>query len=111
MNLLSMFTSNKEALNQVYNTAVGERTSLKELVKLLKEYLSKYDEKIMDVKVTYGPERIGDIPHSLASIDKARKFLDYKPRHNIAEGLRESVEWYWNHLGESVVKEEEKLID
>ncbi len=98
MNELAMLTEDPEAVNQVYNTAVGDRTTLNELVDYLKEFLSAYDPKIADVKVIHGPERQGDIPHSLASVEKARRFLGYEPSHAIREGLKEAVEWYWRNL-------------
>ena len=98
MNVLAMFTDNKEALNQVYNTAVGERTTLNELVNILKKHLSEFDSKISDVEIIYGPNRVGDIPHSLASINKAKNLLNYSPSHNFEEGIKESVKWYWENL-------------
>jgi len=98
MNKLALFTDNKDALNQVYNTAYGDRTNLNELVTLLKEYLSAYDKKIADIPVIYGPNRAGDIPHSLASIEKAQKLLGYKPQYDIKSGLKEAVNWYVNNL-------------
>src|SRR5690606_18849572 len=79
MNLLSITTYNENALNQVYNTAVGDRTTLVQLTQLLKKYLSEYDPAIAEVEVKHGPNRMGDIPHSLASVDKARDLLGYKP--------------------------------
>lgn len=99
MNQLAMETANPDALNTVYNTAVGERNTLNDLVKYLKEFLSGYDEKITDVPVIYGPNRTGDIPHSLASVDKAKKLLDYVPTHSFRDGLQEAVKWYWSNLG------------
>jgi len=66
MNLLAMLTDNPEAVNQVYNTAVGDRTNLVELTELLKKHLSEYDSEIAKVEVKHGPNRPGDIPHSLA---------------------------------------------
>ena len=98
MNELAMTTGNQEALNTVYNTAYGDRTTLNELLVYLKEYLSQYDERIADVAVIHGPNRAGDIPHSLASIDKAKKLLGYTPQFSISEGLKEAVDWYWNNL-------------
>lgn len=98
MNELAMTTENQEALNTVYNTAYGDRTTLNELLVYLKEYLSQYDERIANVTVIHGPNRAGDIPHSLASIDKAKKLLGYHPQFSIAEGLKEAVDWYWNNL-------------
>lgn len=97
MNELAMLTKNTEAINTVYNTAVGDRTTLNQLVGYLKEFLSTYDPKIAEVEVIHGPNRQGDIPHSLASVDKARKLLGYEPTHVIREGLKEAVEWYWEH--------------
>lgn len=98
MNLLALTTENKEALNQVYNTAVGDRTNLKELTGLLKKYLSEYDPQIANVHVKHGPNRAGDIPHSLASVEKAKSLLGYEPQYKIKEGLKEAVEWYWENL-------------
>ena len=98
MNEKAMLTDNQDALNTVYNTAVGERTSLNQLVDLLKENLIAYDSKIKDIQAVHGPSRSGDIPHSLASIDKAVKLLDYKPSHHIDTGLREAIDWYWNNI-------------
>ena len=98
MNLLAIETTNANAINTVYNTAYGERTTLNQLVQYLKEYLSAYDPKIFDVTVIHGPERLGDIPHSLASVEKAKKLLGYNPKFNMKEGLKEAVKWYWENL-------------
>ena len=98
MNLLALSTNNAEALNQIYNTAVGDRTTLVQLVHSLKKYLSKFDPAIADVKIIHGPNRLGDIPHSQASIDKAIKLLNYKPTHNFESGLENAVEWYWEQF-------------
>lgn len=98
MNELAMLTENPKAINTVFNTAVGDRTDLNELVQYLKTFLSKYDAKIADVEVIHGPERQGDIPHSLASVDKAKELLGYEPTHEIEEGLKEAVRWYWDNL-------------
>ena len=98
MNLLALTSDNKEALNEVYNTAVGDRTNLLELTSLLKDYLAKYDPEISNVEIKHGPNRAGDIPHSLASVEKARTNLGYDPKFNIQSGLKEAVAWYWNNL-------------
>ncbi|MNS00024.1 UDP-glucose 4-epimerase [compost metagenome] len=98
MNELAMTTKNESAINTVYNTAFGDRTTLNDLLQYLKEYLSKYDPKIADVEVVHGPNRAGDIPHSLASIDKAKSLLGYQPQYSMQEGLKEAVNWYWNNL-------------
>lgn len=98
MNMLAMKTRNSEAVNTVYNTAYGENTTLNQLVGYLKKWLSEYDPKIAEVEIKYGPVRKGDIPHSLASIDKARKLLGYEPEFDIKRGLKEAVTWYWENL-------------
>lgn len=98
MNELAMLSKNPKAINTVYNTAYGERTTLNDLVKSLKEYLSEFDNKIANVEVIYGPNRVGDIPHSLASIEKAKELLNYNPKFSMREGLKEAVQWYWGNL-------------
>ncbi|RRO15903.1 SDR family oxidoreductase [Flavobacteriaceae bacterium 14752] len=97
MNILAITTDNNDALNQVYNTAVGDRTTILEMAHLLKTYLSAFDSKIADIEIKHGPNRKGDVPHSLASIEKAEKRLGYKPTHEFKEGLKEAVNWYWKH--------------
>ena len=98
MNELAIKTKNTEAINTIYNTAFGERTTLNEMVHYLKEYLSQYDAAISNVKIIYGEKRNGDIPHSLASIEKAKKLLNYNPKYSFKEGLKESINWYWENL-------------
>jgi UDP-N-acetylglucosamine 4-epimerase len=98
MNELAIMTTNPEAINTVYNTAYGDRTTLNQMVNLLKTYLAAYDPEIASVPIVYGPNRAGDIPHSLASIEKANRLLDYQPRFSFADGLKEAVDWYWKNL-------------
>jgi len=98
MNERAINADNPLAVNTVYNTAVGDRTTLNQLVGYLKEFLSAKDQAISTVEIKYGPNRKGDIPHSLASIDKARQLLNYEPTHNIKNGLKEAVDWYWDNL-------------
>ncbi len=98
MNELAMLTEDKNAVNTVYNTAFGDRTTLNDLVKYLKEYLSEFDGAIAEVEVVHGPNRAGDIPHSLASIDKAKSMLNYNPQYSMKSGLKEAVKWYWENL-------------
>jgi UDP-N-acetylglucosamine 4-epimerase len=98
MNELAMLTQNPEAINTVYNTAYGDRTTLNDMVSYLKEYLSEFDSAIANIDVVHGPNRVGDIPHSLASIDKAKKLLNYNPKYSFQDGLKEAVKWYWNNL-------------
>ena len=98
MNELAMQTQNSKAINTVYNCAFGERTTLNEMVNYLKEYLSEFDASIATSQVLHGPNRIGDIPHSLASIDKAKELLGYEPKFSFKDGLKEAVKWYWTNL-------------
>ncbi|MDM1073329.1 SDR family oxidoreductase [Empedobacter brevis] len=98
MNERAMLTENAEATNTVYNTAVGDRTTLNDLIKYLRAYLSEFDTEIANVEAIHGPNRVGDIPHSLASIEKAKRLLGYEPTHTIDKGLKEAVKWYWENL-------------
>ncbi|MFD0994116.1 SDR family oxidoreductase [Tenacibaculum geojense] len=97
-NLLSLLAERKEAVNTVYNVAYGDRNTLNDLVKYLKEYLSDFDDSIANVQIKYGDTREGDIPHSLASIDKAKELLNYNPQFSLQKGLKEAVKWYWENL-------------
>jgi UDP-N-acetylglucosamine 4-epimerase len=98
MNELAMLTDNPNAINTVYNTAFGDRTTLLQLVQLLKENLAQFDPKIANVDVIHGPNRAGDIPHSLASIEKAKSNLGYNPKFSIEAGIKEAVSWYFQNL-------------
>lgn len=98
MNELAMKTENKLAINTVYNTAYGERTTLLQLTNLLKKYLSEFDPEIEKIQIIHGPSRQGDIPHSLASIEKAKELLGYQPQYAMEAGLKEAVAWYFTNL-------------
>lgn len=98
MNERALMTEKPEALNTVYNTAVGDRTTIKDMALLLKEYLSEYDPAIAQVEITHGPVRAGDVPHSKASIEKAQQLLGYEPNYRFADGLKEAISWYWENL-------------
>jgi UDP-N-acetylglucosamine 4-epimerase len=98
VNHLSALVEDQVALNQVYNVAHGERTSLIELYRIIREKASLVDRRIAQIEPVYGPFRAGDIPHSLASIEKAKKLLGYSPTHNVETGLEEAVKWYWDNL-------------
>jgi UDP-N-acetylglucosamine 4-epimerase len=87
-----------KTISEIFNVAYGERTNLNELVNILKRNLSKFDAIIPDVNVLYGPNRAGDIPHSLASIEKGKALLKYKPEFSVDKGLSEAVKWYWDNL-------------
>ncbi len=97
-NQLAAIAENPEAVNQVYNVAFGERTNLNELFAYLKENLSEFDPEIANVEVQYGPNRTGDIPHSLASIDKAKTLLGYAPEFSVKAGLKQATKWYFENL-------------
>lgn len=97
INKLAMFTSNQDAINQVYNVAFGESSTLNELFQEIKLNLTKFDQEVSEINSVHGEFRKGDIPHSLASIDKARRYLSYSPTHSLKEGLAETVSWYWNN--------------
>ena len=97
-NLLSLVTTNKKAINTVYNVAYGDRNTLNDLMIYLKEYLSEFDAEISSVEVIYGPNRVGDVPHSHASVNKAKELLNYNPQFSLQKGLKEAVSWYWKNL-------------
>ena len=94
-NFLALTTEKKEALNTVYNIAFGERTTLNELFLYLREALEKSDPAVKEIPAFYGPERKGDIPHSLASIEKAKTLLGYAPEFSVKAGLQATAVWYY----------------
>lgn len=98
MNHLAATTTNPEAISQVFNTAMGERNNLNQLVHYLKKYLSEFDTEITNVEILHGPNRKGDIPHSHASVGKANRLLAYQPAHTLVQGLKLAVKWYWENL-------------
>ncbi len=104
MNSLAINTTNPEALNTVFNTAFGERTTLLELVNILKFELGQFDSKINTIETIIGPSRIGDIPHSIASIDKAKLLLGYNPKTSLKNGISKTIQWYWENLNNQIEK-------
>ena len=98
-NLRAMSVQDPAALNQVYNVAFGERTTLNELYSALRTNLAKFDPAIAAIEPKYGPNRAGDIPHSLASIEKAQRLLGYAPEFSASAGLQQAAEWYFKNLG------------
>lgn len=97
-NLLAATTKNDEAVNQVFNVAYGDRTTLNQLASALKEILASYKPEIAAVEIVHGPYRQGDIPHSLASVEKARRLLGYNPQYDLYKGLSEACRWYAGNL-------------
>ena len=98
MNYLAITTRNTKAVNQIYNTAVGDRVTILQVAKLIQKGLTSFDPSIANININFGPQRDGDIPHSQASIDKASNLLNYRPSHNFEEGLKDSLMWYYNNL-------------
>ncbi len=92
VNMKALFTESEESLNQVYNVACGERTTLLDIVKYLQEITGQKLDPI------YQDERPGDVKHSLAEISKARKLLDYQPTINMRKGLERVYDWYKNSV-------------
>ena len=92
MNDLSLFSRDKNALNQIYNTACSDRITLNQLIKDLRDLTDG------SVKINYGRERKGDVKHSEASIEKARKYLNYNPNYSFQQGLKDTVEWYKTNM-------------
>ena len=97
-NELALLTEAPEAVNTVYNTACGSRTTLNELFEYLKNELSKFDPAVANAQAIHGAERSGDIPHSLADISKAKTLLGYQPTHTVQQGLHECCQWYAENL-------------
>lgn len=100
-NLLAACTGSDEALNQVYNVAVGDRTSLNELFELLRQNLVPSFPQLRDARPIYGDFRQGDVQHSQADITKAAERLGYRPSHRVAEGLAQAMRWYTMHAARS----------
>ena len=97
-NELAATTTNPEAENTVFNAAFGESNSLNNLSSELIAYLSEFDKEIANVKIEHGPERLGDIRDSLASIEKAKRILGYNPQFDVHEGLKHAIKWYYEYL-------------
>ena len=97
-NLLAAATRNPAAVNQVYNVAVNERTSLNELFALLRDRLVPYHPHLRGARPVYQDFRAGDVRHSQADIRKARRLLGFRPTHRIDAGLDAALEWYRRNL-------------
>jgi UDP-N-acetylglucosamine 4-epimerase len=98
INLLSATSEQVDAVNQVYNVAVGDRTTLNQLYELLQLNLLPLYPHLQDTKPVYRDFRVGDVRHSLADISKSSALLDYKPTHRISEGLQMAMKWYVEKL-------------
>lgn len=98
INQLAALTNREDAINTVYNAAYGESTDLNEMYTVLVKLLKQYDSEISSIEPIYGPNRKGDVKHSLADISKAKEQLGYQPSHSFRDGIEESVQWYWKNL-------------
>jgi len=97
-NLQCMKVENEEAFNQVYNVACGEKTTLNELFQTLKKELVEFDSEITGIDSVHVEPRIGDVRHSLASIEKGAALLEYHPDISPMVGIKKAIDWYWNNL-------------
>jgi UDP-N-acetylglucosamine/UDP-N-acetylgalactosamine 4-epimerase len=97
-NNLAATTRNPEAVNQIYNVACGEQTSLNQLVEKLITSLVQFQPDVKETTVIHGENRIGDIPHSLASIDKAKRLLGYAPKMYFNQGIDNTCLWYYENI-------------
>jgi UDP-N-acetylglucosamine 4-epimerase len=97
-NLLAAVATKPEAFNTAYNVACGDRVTLNELYFFLRDGLAEFDPEIATINPIYSEPRQGDIPHSLASIEKTSRLLGYAPQFNLLQGLKHSTKWYWEHL-------------
>ncbi|MDP5100885.1 MAG: SDR family oxidoreductase [Nonlabens sp.] len=97
-NVKALLATSDHANNTVFNVACGDRTTLNELLEILKELLEHHHIKVDDVTIIHGPLRPGDVPHSQASIEKAKDLLNYFPEYNVRQGLEKSVAWYIENL-------------
>ncbi len=98
MNLLAALTTNSDAINQVYNTAINARTNLNELFEMLYSRLVNYNKHLRTFKPIYRDFRPGDVKHSQADISKAKRLLGYMPTHTIEQGLNEALTWYQENV-------------
>lgn len=99
-NLLAAMATSDEATNQVYNVAVGDRTTLSDLFEAIRVLLTPRFKHLVDFKPNYRDFRAGDVRHSLADVTKARTLLGYEPSHRIDEGLQEAMDWYVASAGD-----------
>jgi len=98
-NLLAAITDDPEAVGQVYNVAVDERTSLNRLFELLRDAIASELPDVATTVAVHGDFRPGDVRHSQADIGKARRLLGYAPTHRLVDGIRAAIPWYLAHLG------------
>jgi Nucleoside-diphosphate-sugar epimerases len=93
-NMLAATTNKQDAINRVYNVAVGERTTLNELFYMIRDFLGEYDDKVKSIEPIYGPFRAGDVLHSQADTSRAKGLLGFNPSHDVKNGMKETVDWF-----------------
>jgi UDP-N-acetylglucosamine/UDP-N-acetylgalactosamine 4-epimerase len=93
-NLLAATVPGEDAVGEVYNVAVGDRTTLNQLYRGIRDRLARFRPDLADVEPDYGPFRKGDVRHSQADVNKARTRLGYQPTHTVEQGLEEAIAWY-----------------
>lgn len=98
MNHLAATTTNEKAIRQVYNVAYGERTTLIDLIEIIRQALVPFDSAIADVSLVHTEPRAGDVRDSLADVSKAKELLGYKPEYSLRAGVEEAIAWYWESL-------------
>ena len=98
MNLLVLLKDLSQESNRVFNTAIGERTTILELFKKIRSSLGQFEIKINEIEPKFGNIREGDVPHSMASIEKAVNIFGYNPKVSIDEGIDKTVEWFYNFI-------------
>ena len=97
-NQCALLADDPAALNQAYNIAYGDQITLLQLFDMLKQNLQRFDSAIAEIGPVFGAIRPGDIPHSLADISKARRYLNYDPEWNVEQGIAQAAEWYYRNL-------------
>jgi len=98
VNHLAALVNERSAINEVYNVAHGERTSLNQLFEIIRSIIGRFNKEVLNIQAVHGPERVGDIPHSHASIEKSRMLLGYQPAYTVIQGMEEAVKWYRENL-------------
>ena len=98
MNLLALETNDDRVFGGIFNTATGQRHTIKEMTEFIKSELSNYKKSISEIPISYSSNRMGDIPHSHANIDKAKSLLNYHPDFSFKQGIIDCLEWYINNL-------------
>lgn len=98
INLLAATTNEASAFNQVYNVAFGDSSDLNSLYSLIRKKLADFDPDVLDLEANYGPERKGDVKHSLADISKSKRLLNYKPEFDLEAGMSKAINWYVENL-------------